>query len=156
MTGAIISIFNAMASWSLTANGKTVKVRNYDGLKEQFQAADAPTRMLMVPTGGTEARHGEFISMADKLQHVTWTIEDRLYLQPVEAGKGIADYSALLVEYARDYLEAVRDNRAPTSQSTITDVRVLPMIVRWPDIEGGEPYAGARCLVRVEEWITGA
>lgn len=151
----ITSIYDGLAGVSITAAGKTPKVRNYDEIKETFEAADAPTRMLLVPTGNTEAREASFIALG-KLQKIEWRIEDRLYWSPVAQGQGLSDFTEDLLLYAQAYVEAIRDNRSLTASSHITRVRCVPTIVRWPDIEAGTPYAGARCIVVVEEIVAGA
>jgi len=154
MSTAIKSIFDAVAAWTFTVDGRVIRCRNYNELKDQLNQGDCPVRMLMIP-GGTEARRGVFIALG-KAQNIEWVIEDRLYWKPAGAGQGLADFSGELTDYLALYVERVRSNRAPTSQSYIREVRCIPSFLRWPDHDAGEPYVGMQCLLTVEEYITGA
>ncbi len=155
MGSAITSIYDAIASWDINIKGRTIPVRNLSGLRDAFNEGDAPARMMMIMTGETEAENAAFLALG-KLQTITWLIEDRLYYRPVALGQGIQDYAEDLVVYIKDYIEAARQDRSPTTQSVIEDVRCVPAIVLWPDAEGGTPYAGVRCILRVREEVTGA
>jgi len=155
MASAIAAIYTAIAGWSVSVGSTTPGVRNTDKLKDTLNPSDVPTRMMLVTTGDTEVINAIFKGLG-KTQEITWAIEDRLYWRPVASGQGLADFSHDLILYIAAYLEKARSDRSPTTQSYIEGCRVIPAIVRWPDFEGGTPYAGVRCILTVREVVSGA
>ena len=155
MASAIAAIYTAIAAWSVKVGSITPGVRNTNELKDSFNPSDAPKRMMLVTTGDTEVINAVFKGLG-KTQEITWAIEDRLYWSPVAAGQGLADFSHDLILYIAAYLEKARADRSPTTQSYIEGCRCIPAIVRWPDFEGGTPYAGVRCILIIREVVSGA
>jgi len=155
MASAITNIYTAIAAWSVSVGSITPGVRNTSELKDTLNASDAPTRMMLVTTGDTQVIDARFEGLG-KTQQITWAIEDRLYWKPVASGQGILDFSNDLVLYIAAYLEKARNDRSPITQSYIEGCRCIPAIVRWPDFEGGTPYAGVRCILTIREVVSGA
>lgn len=149
----IISIIEAVLNLNPKYSGESIPTRSLDQLQDVLQDADCPIRMISVADGG-QSGDLAFIAMG-KLQHITWTLTDRLYLKKSSLGEGSAEWSKDLILYAADYAERVRQNRSPLSQVTITEVSINPGVFNWP--EGSERnYSGVECVLTIDEWISGA
>jgi hypothetical protein len=157
MSSAIASIYDAIATWTPTYDSDvTIPVENYNQVNSTFKDANAPVRKLMFGPSPAELREGAFITLG-KLQGVNWTIHDYLYLKATASGVGYAEVSGKLLLYIASYDEQVRQNRAPTTQSSIQDVSCTPGVLYWPPgSETGEQYWGVDCAITVREIISGA
>ena len=154
MTSAIVDIYGTFSSDIAPQVGSvTPAVRSYDELRENVQSADCPVRLLLTTTGETQGQ-AAFLTLG-KLQTIQWTIEDLLLWRPAGESQGLRRNSDKLILYIRSYLEEIRDNRAPTTQSHIQTVRCIPAMVEWP-AGTGELYFGVRCIVEIQEVISGA
>ena len=153
----VTQIYDAIAAWTPTYDSDvTVPVKNYDEVDNTFQDANAPHRFLLYGPSPAEMEAGAFITLG-KLQNLTWTIHDTLYLKASGTGVGYAEVCGKLLEYSADYVEVVRQNRAPTTQSHITSVACVPGILYWPPGDRtGTQYFGVDCVLTVQEVVSGA
>jgi len=131
----IESILDAVAALSPTYDsGVDIGCWNIDDIKPNLEAMSCPKRVLMVTGDGISADPMTFVAA------------------PVGEMAALRRYSGELVRYIASYIEQVRQNRAPTSQSHIVSVSAYPGIYEW----GGKSYYGVDITLEIEEVISGA
>jgi hypothetical protein len=143
------TIFTAMSLWTPTFDSDvTIKVWNYNQIKETLPSAGTPIRILQPLLSP-----GDFAFIAlGKTNKVTWKIVDLLLIKPVAQGDGIKSESAHIVDYCDSYREAMYSNRAPTGGSHILSATMEPGVYPWNNIE----YFGVKCTVSVEDFLSPA
>lgn len=146
MTSAIASITAAMAAWTPTYDSDvTIYCRDMDELSDTFDVGDCPMRMLFM--GDDDAAH---VALG-KTVRANWVIIDRCYIKPEAQGDSLKENSQRIRDYIASYMETVRTNRAPTSQSWVTDVRFSGSKFNWPPGSNTNTMIGVEARVSISE-----
>jgi hypothetical protein len=154
MTTALSSIYGAFNSMSVQFSTDTllsVHTWNYTDLDGSKQPA-CPQRILSC-SGALEGGMG-FIALG-KLTSIDWTIVDTLLLKPALEGDSLKENSGNIVKYIDAYIGALRNLRAPSAQSHVTDCKFEPGVYYWPDDTSGTPYIGVKTTLTIQEVISG-
>lgn len=131
----------------------TVRVWNYDNIKDSLSEASCPVRMILSPGDEVEAGF-EVIGIGGGSNRATWNVLDRIYLFPVTLGRGIEAYNKHWFNYCESYLAAVEANRClSTTNAHVIGVRCSRLYAReYP--EGAEgAYWVIDVMLTIEEFI---
>lgn len=146
MTSAISSITAAIALWAPTYNSDvTIYCRDMDELSDVFDPGDCPVRMLFV--GEPDAA----MVALGKTVKANWKIVDRCFIKPAAQGDSLKENSQRIRDYIASYINIVRQNRAPTSQSWVTDVSLRPVILNWPLDSEQSAMVGVEVTLAISE-----
>ena len=138
MASAISEIYTSLSGMSITG----VTARNIEEVKLSINQGDLPVSMLLPSTSGEL----EFVALGS-LNKITWVIRDLCLWAPLSAGAGIQDYAEDMVDYIKDYLVLVKDNRCPTDNSSISGVAVQMGPIPW----AAEDFWAVDINITVEE-----
>jgi hypothetical protein len=145
------AIYAALAATTVTVGAKTVAARNLDRLKGSIEAAEMPTRLLLLPND-SRGGGGEFGFVAlGNTSSSTWNIPDLLLWRLAEDGMGLEDVATELRAYTVAYTNLLRTIRALTDQSVIERVSLRTGVFSW----GGRDYFGVLAVLTIKEWISG-
>jgi hypothetical protein len=124
-------------------------------LPNALETYHLPCRMLL--SGDEEGLTGEgrFVALG-KLTAVTFQISDLLFWQPLAQGIGRSDVEANLVSYLDNYLAMLRSWRdAGQQQAHVVSFQADIARLEYPR-DSGRWFWGVPCVVRVEEFYSGA
>lgn len=150
---ALDSIYTALYGMNVNFSTDTqyaVHTWNYTDLDGSKSPA-CPQRYLAA-SGSLDGGMG-FVALG-KLTSIEWTIVDMLLLKPALEGDALAENSGRIVSYIDAYITALRNLRAPTAQSHVTDVKFEPGVYYWPE-DSGNPYIGIKVTLTIQEVISG-
>ena len=139
MASNISSVYTAIAAYRPTG---AVTHRNITAAKLKVANADLPCRILLPSVRGEM----DFVMIGD-LQKVGWAIRDLCLWAPLNAGRGIQQYSSAMVTYISSYLSKVKAGRNPATNCTIVGVEVQMGPVPW----GDQDYWAVDITLTVEE-----
>lgn len=144
---SLATICDALAAISVTANGVTPTAYSYDELKNSYDKADLPARLIM-PFGERAEGALNAITIAGNAQAV-WTLTDLLLWDTIGQGRGLPDMYPALVAYIDAYTAAVKSHfrLIKTPAATIENVRFSPG--SWTF--GDKTYWGVECRLTIRE-----
>ena len=134
---AIEAIYLAISNMKI---GK-VKSRNLPKVTLAVRNGSLPLRILVPSTAGDAS----FVAIGS-LNKVEWAIRDLCLWAPLSGG-GIQQYAGPMTKYIKEYIKALKDLRAPTSQSHITGYLMQMGPMPWADSD----YWAVDCTITVEE-----
>lgn len=134
----ILNIYKSIANMKVGS----IKSRDINKVKLAIRDGDLPMRMLLPSTSGEM----DFIAIGS-LQSMGWTIRDLCLFAPVTKGSGIQQFSKAMVEYLSLYLAQVKENRNPTTTSTIVGLEGQMAPVLWAE----KTYWAVDITLTVEE-----
>jgi hypothetical protein len=149
----ILAIYDTLVAMSVTVGSTTPTAYDLDQLPNAVRSAMLPVRLLLPTESRGDAEEFMFVALG-KTATVRWRITDLLLWQPVAQGRGLQDVADDLVTYAGAYLEALRDNRAPSTQSYVVSASASPGVYEWPG-QSGNYFFGCECVVTIEEVLSG-
>lgn len=124
MSSVIFDIYDTIAAFDLD-NIKVV--RNIDEVKLSVRESDLPMRILLPSTEGDI----NILGLDNNILTVDWQIRDLCLWTPRLAGAGIEQYAEDMVTYIKDYIDLLKTNRNPGSNSVITGVNIVMLPLPW-------------------------
>ena len=106
----------------------SIEARNIDKVKLEVEDDSLPLRLLLPATTGA----GDFIAIGT-LQQTGWAIRDLCLFATLSKGKGIEQFSSAMLDYIALYLEQLKANRNPTSQSSVDGWEIQMNPVLWAE-----------------------
>lgn len=133
------TVYSNLAATTVTftteAGGSvTVTAKDVANLPNSVNAVDAPLRLILPYSMGTELTNGHWLTPHGRIQ-VDWSIGDLLLWKPGQLGSGIAEVAGDLVRYQGAYAEMLRGMARmglTTSQVKLIDWRMKPGLFDWP------------------------
>lgn len=155
----ITSIYNAIEGLSVAAGGSIPACDDLDEIRDSYEDAHLPRRILL-PWYGRNAR-SSFAFIADGVAGaIDWTIIDLMLYRRAGMGIGIKDSASALVSYAAAYAEALRSIRGVVTTVPQSEMVEAPQIevgvFAYPDAAGAPMYEGVKVTLRVREYLTQA
>ena len=150
---AIDSIYSALSSMSVQFSTDTqyqVHTWNYTALDGSKMPA-CPQRYLAC--SGSLDGDMTFVALG-KLTSINWSVVDTLLLKPATEGDALKENNGRIVTYIAAYIAALRAMRAPTAQSHVTNMKIVPGLYYWPDDTAGVPYVGVQITLTIQEVIS--
>jgi len=148
---AIASIYGVVAGWAPTPSSDiAVNVQAYGAANETIHSDMLPMRKIQAFANESEGEMA-YIALGHTV-NVVWTIKDRFYFRFATQGQGWVDFADELTAYSASYINTMRTNRAPTSQSHILNARFVPGIFTFPDGSDNR-IAGVDVILTIEEVI---
>jgi Flp pilus assembly protein TadG len=146
---AIASIYAAIAAYEPTVSTDQMpSVQGYGSVDSPLYSDMLPVRKLQAFANESEGEMA-FVALGHTIQ-VTWTIQDRFYFRFANQGAGWQDFADELTTYSASYINILRTNRAPTTQSHITGARFVPSVFTLND----KRVAGVDVILTVQEVIS--
>lgn len=130
----------------------TVSARDLSTLLNTVNAADAPIRLILPYSVGTELTNGHWLTPANRIQ-VDWSINDLMLWKPGQLGSGIAEVAGDLVRYQGAYAEMIRGMvrmGISTHQVKLIEWRMKPGVFDWP-IGSRTYWQGVMVFLKVTE-----
>lgn len=148
---AILSIYSAIAALTPTVSSDQMpKVEAIGSVTEDINIDELPRRKLQAFANESDGEMA-FVALGHTI-NVTWTVVDTFYYRFANQGAGWKEFADELTKYCKSYIDILRTNRAPTSQSHILSARFVPGIYNFP--EGSEnKLAGVQAILTIEEVI---
>lgn len=152
MASAINEIYDAIAAYDVYWDSDvSIKVREIQNLKDSIDTPEGPVRLLS-PVDPLAGGLGGHIALGPTAKY-TWYIVDTLYLRPTSHGGSLRNSMPQIMNYVKSYLEVVRLDRSPTSQSYVEEMSWEPGVFSWPS-SAGDPYYGVRFSLTVHEVVS--
>ena len=149
---AINEIYDAVAAWDAYWDSDIpVKVREIQNQSDTLGTPEGPVRILS-PVDPEAGGDGGFVALG-KTTRYTWYITDTLFMRPTAHGGSLRNSIPQLMNYVKIYLEAMRNDRSPTSQSWIEEAYWDIGTYSWPPYEGDE-YFGVRFTLTINEVVS--
>jgi len=109
----LLDIFNEVAALdikiTLDAVPVTIPVLNLDDKRNKVNQSDLPVRILQWSSDqGGAGNEINYIDNAGEVISVVWQITDIMYFKATRLGFGFHEYDAKLVEYADNYVDALK------------------------------------------------
>lgn len=146
---AISSIYSAVAGWAPTVSTDQMpSVQAYGSVDSPLHSDMLPVRKLQAFANESESEMA-FVALGHTI-NVTWTISDRFYFRVADQGQGWADFADELTTYSASYINILRTNRAPTSQSHVLNARFVPSVFTLED----KRVAGVDVILTIQEVIS--
>lgn len=149
----ILTAYDNLAKLAVTTkSGKTPKVYNLASLPESLNTAQLPCRLLL-PLGGMpgEGRDGQFLGIGESAT-MQWQVNDLMFWQASEQGRGVKDFAKDLVDYCGQYAEAMKSYKCPATDMVLDGWSVTPGEFEYP-LGSGRYYAAVRCQLMITEEI---
>lgn len=151
----ILSIYTTLATKTVTVSGITPTIYGLTALPDAVEDAMLPCRLLLPMQPRGEGRDWHFIALGKTVQ-LTWHITDLMLWRRSDAGIGLEDIASVLVDYAGQYAEMLRSNRAMGQEMAhIVGARFVYGTFQYPDSEQGISYDGCAVELDIEEVLSG-
>jgi len=151
----ILDIYTTLATKTVTVSSITPTVYGLTALPDAVEDAMLPCRLLLPMQPKGEGRDWHFIALGNTSK-LTWHITDLMLWRRADSGIGLEDIASVLVDYAGQYSEMLRANRAMgQSQAHIVGARFLYGTFQYPDSEQGIDYDGCAVELDIEEVLSG-
>jgi hypothetical protein len=149
---AITSIYSAIASLTPTVSSDHMpKVQGYAAVNESLNADELPVRKLQAFSNESEGEMA-FVALGHTI-NVSWTVVDRFFYRIATMGTGWGEFSDELTKYCKSYIDILRTNRAPTSQSHVVSARFVPGVYTFPE-GSNQRVAGVDVILTIEEVVS--
>jgi hypothetical protein len=114
-----------------------IKAQDAKKLKNSYEAADTPVRLLL-PYGGGEFLASEMVEPDESFgtnTYIDWVFSDVLLWRGVNLGEGLGDSAYDLREYAQAYMTAALslDASSITDRMTLRNVLVQIQVLNFPE-----------------------
>lgn len=154
MTSALPDIYTALAGKSVTVRGQTPRVYQPSQLKDSVNTTMTPCRLLLPLGTPMDGRDFQFIALG-KTSEIAWNVVDLMLWKPTAQGLGLAEVSDIVIEYCAAYTDMLRTFRAPTAQSYLETVLLVPGQFEWP-VGSGKSYVGVEITLTIREINSGS
>jgi len=114
-------------------------------------ANSCPVRVLSVITPESGLENASFVELGENMV-VTWKISDLLLIRPTAHGGSMRNSLPQMINYQVDYLDAIQEDRTPTSQSFIEEMYMNRGVFKFPTDES-DAYYGVEAVITVIEYI---
>jgi len=104
---SLTGVCTALAAVSVTANGKTPQVLNYNALRPSLTTAALPARLIF-PFGTQLGATMRALTIAGTPKQVDWQIVDLMLWDTAGQTRGIATMAPILTAYIDAYMTAIR------------------------------------------------
>lgn len=146
---ALDTIYNAIAGWSVSVNGKTATAYKPGTTPEQLHTADLPARIIMPMHAPTEGAQTTVRNFGGGLS-LTWELEDVLLFTPVGQGDSLASKVQDLTGYIDSYLTAYQGNYKVSEAIWFKDAKFAKAVLEYPE-GSGRDYFGVITTLTITE-----
>jgi hypothetical protein len=149
---AITSIYSAIAALTPTVSSDHMpKVQAFGLVDEILNSDELPMRKLQAFSNESEGEMA-FVALGHTIG-VTWTIVDRFFYRIATQGTGWREFADELTKYCKSYIDILRTNRAPTSQSHVVSARFVPGVYTFPE-GSNQKVAGVDAILTIDEVVS--